>query len=66
MPRLQSARFRAKVFAYHHGCWLWAYEIAMDAPWATKVVAGRAQFGSQPEALAGALATLRNIGTATP
>jgi hypothetical protein len=34
----------------------------MDAPWATKVVAGRAQFGSQPEALRAAIGTLENLG----
>lgn len=62
-PRLRPARFRARVFAYHHGGWRWAYHVTMDAPWATKVVAGRAQFGTQPEALAGALATLRNLRT---
>ena len=66
MPRLRPARFRARVFAYHHGGWRWAYHVTMDAPWATKIVAGRAQFGSQPEALAGALATLRNLGTEPP
>jgi hypothetical protein len=63
MPRLQPARFRAKVFAYRvFAGWNWAYEVTVDAPWATKVVAAGARFGSQPEALAGALAALRNLG----
>lgn len=61
-------RFRAKVYAYHHGKWRWGYDVLDMRPLDRRyrpgrVVAGRAQFASQPEALAAACATLRNLGT---
>ena len=60
-------RFRAKVYAYHHHGWQWAYEVLDTRPpsyvyAAGYPVCGRAQFTSQPDALLAACATLERMG----
>ena len=62
----ETPRFRAYVYAYRPRRWAWAYEVRDMRPlrpdWEPgHVVAGRAQFASQPEALRAALATLENL-----
>lgn len=61
-----TPRFRAKIYAYRPRRWAWAYEVLDMRPlrpdWEPgHVIAGRAKFDSQPEALAAALATLGNL-----